>query len=65
MNADNPRWIALQVMLKLVEQGRSLDDIFNSDWFRGLTVSRRDLGLSRELAFGLCRWHHVLSPAYH
>jgi len=62
MNADNPRWIALQVMLKLVEQGRSLDDIFNSDWFRGLTVSRRDLGLSRELAFGLCRWHHVLSP---
>ena len=62
MNADNPRWIALQVMLKLFEQGRSLDDIFNSDWFRGLTVSRRDLGLSRELAFGLCRWHHVLSP---
>jgi len=62
VNADNPRWIALQVMLKLVEQGRSLDDIFNSDWFRGLTVSRRDLGLSRELAFGLCRWHHVLSP---
>jgi len=49
-------------MLKLVEQGRSLDDIFNSDWFRALTVSRRDLGLSRELAFGLCRWHHVLSP---
>jgi len=62
VNADNPRWIALQVMLKLVEQGRSLDDIFNSDWFRALTVSRRDLGLSRELAFGLCRWHHVLSP---
>ncbi|MCP4334312.1 MAG: 16S rRNA (cytosine(967)-C(5))-methyltransferase RsmB [Gammaproteobacteria bacterium] len=62
MNANNPRWIALQVMLKLVEQGRSLDDIFNSDWFRTLTVSRRDLGLSRELAFGLCRWHHVLSP---
>ena len=62
MNAGNPRWIALQVMLKLFEQGRSLDDIFNSDWFRGLTVSRRDLGLSRELAFGLCRWHHVLSP---
>ncbi|MCP4767771.1 MAG: 16S rRNA (cytosine(967)-C(5))-methyltransferase RsmB [Gammaproteobacteria bacterium] len=49
-------------MLKLVEQGRSLDDIFNSDWFRGLTASRRDLGLSRELAFGLCRWHHLLSP---
>ena len=62
MNADNPRWIALQVMLRLFEQGRSLDDIFNSDWFRSLTVSRRDLGLSRELAFGLCRWHHVLSP---
>ncbi|MCP4471495.1 MAG: 16S rRNA (cytosine(967)-C(5))-methyltransferase RsmB [Gammaproteobacteria bacterium] len=62
MNADNPRWIALQVMLKLFEQGRSLDDIFNSDWFRSLTVSRRDLGLSRELAYGLCRWHHVLSP---
>ena len=49
-------------MLKLFEQGRSLDDIFNSDWFRGLTASRRDLGLSRELAFGLCRWHHLLLP---
>jgi len=62
VNADNPRWIALQVMLRLFEQGRSLDDIFNSNWFRSLTVSRRDLGLSRELAYGLCRWHHVLSP---
>ncbi len=49
-------------MLKLVEQGRSLDDIFNSEWFRSLTVSRRDLGLSRELVFGLCRWYHALSP---
>jgi len=62
VNAENPRWIALQVMLKLLDQGRSLDDIFNSDWFRSLTVSRRDLGLSRELAFGLCRWYHALSP---
>jgi 16S rRNA (cytosine967-C5)-methyltransferase len=62
VNADNPRWIALQVMLRLFEQGRSLDDIFNSDWFLSLTVSRRDLGMSREIAFGLCRWHHLLSP---
>jgi len=62
VNAENPRWIALQVMLKLLDQGRSLDDIFNSDWFRSLTVSRRDLGLCRELAFGLCRWYHALSP---
>ena len=57
----NPRWIALQVMLKLVEQGRSLDDIFQSDWFKALPASPRDLALSREIAFGLCRWYFALS----
>jgi 16S rRNA (cytosine967-C5)-methyltransferase len=61
LNANNPRLIALQVMLELFEKGRSLDDVFNSDWFRSSTLSRRDRGLSRELAYGLCRWHHLLS----
>ncbi len=57
----NPRWIALQVMLKVVEQGRSLDDLFQSDWFKALPASPRDLALSREIAFGLCRWYYALS----
>ena len=58
----NPRWIALQVMLRVVDGGRSLDDIFNSGWFQSLTAESRDLALSRELAYGLCRWYFVLTP---
>ncbi len=60
--SDNPRWIALQVMLRVLDKGRSLDDIFNSGWYQSLSASARDLGLCRELAFGLCRWYYVLLP---
>lgn len=61
MNATNPRWIALQVMLQVTEKGRSLDEIFQGDWFRSLALSARDLGMAREIAFGLCRWYYALS----
>ena len=61
MASRGPREIALQVMLQLLERGRSLDDIFASDWYRGLPGDPRDLALSRELAFGLCRWYLPLS----
>lgn len=61
MNVANPRWVALRVILQVVEHGRSLDDIFQSDWFQSLTLSRRDQGLVREIAFGLCRWYFSLS----
>lgn len=59
-NNANPRWIALQIMLRVVDKGRSLDDILASDWYASLPASRRDLALSRELAFGLCRWYFAL-----
>ena len=59
-NAANPRWVALQVVLKVAGQGRSLDDIFQDDWFKALPMSSRDLALAREIAFGLCRWYHAL-----
>ena len=58
---SNPRWIALQVVLQVVEQGRSLDDLFQSDWFKALPASPRDLALCREISFGLCRWYFTLS----
>ena len=61
MNAANPRWVALQTILKVTEQGRSLDDIFQGDWFQSLTLSRRDHALAREISFGLCRWYYALS----
>ncbi|MDC1286759.1 16S rRNA (cytosine(967)-C(5))-methyltransferase RsmB [Gammaproteobacteria bacterium] len=60
-NAGNPRWIALQVMLQVSEQGRSLDDVFKSDWFLSLPAEKRDLALCREIVFGLCRWYFALS----
>jgi 16S rRNA (cytosine967-C5)-methyltransferase len=61
INTANPRWIALQVMLQVVDRGRSLDDIFASNWYQSLTASQRDLALSRELVYGLCRWYYALS----
>ena len=61
MKSDNPRWIALQVMLQVLSHGRSLDDVFNSSWYQSMTASPRDLALSRELAFGLCRWYFALA----
>ena len=61
MNDANPRWIALQVMLQVLDKGRSLDDVFQGDWFQSLPASARDLGLSREISFGLCRWYFALS----
>jgi len=60
-NMTNPRWIALQVILQVVDVGRSLDEIFNSDWYRSLVLDKRDLALSRELVFGFCRWYFALS----
>ena len=60
MKSANPRWIALQVMLQVLDSGRSLDDIFRGDWYQNLPASRRDLGLSREISFGLCRWYFAL-----
>lgn len=61
MNQANPRWVALQVMLKVLEQGRSLDDLLQGDWFQSLQLSSRDQGLARELVYGLCRWYFALS----
>ena len=61
INSANPRWIALQVILQVVDRGRSLDDVFAGSWYLSLTASQRDLALSRELAFGLCRWYFALS----
>jgi 16S rRNA (cytosine967-C5)-methyltransferase len=60
-NATNPRWIALQVLLRVIEHGRSLDDVFHSDWFLSLPADKRDLALCREITFGLCRWYFALS----
>lgn len=61
MSKANPRWIALQILLQVLQQGRSLDAVFAGSWFRELDAEPRDLALSRELAFGLCRWYYTLS----
>ncbi len=60
-NSTNPRWIAVQAILQVLDQGRSLDEVFNSDWYQSLTLEKRDLALSRELVFGFCRWYFALS----
>ena len=60
-NSANPRSIAVQAILQVLDQGRSLDEIFNSDWYQSLALEKRDLALSRELVFGFCRWYFALS----
>lgn len=60
-NNANPRWIAVQVILQVLDQGRSLDEILNSGWYQSLALEKRDRALSRELVFGFCRWYFVLS----
>jgi len=60
-NSANPRWIAVQAILQVLDQGRSLDEVFNSDWYQSLALEKRDLALSRELVFGFCRWYFTLS----
>ena len=60
-SSTNPRCIALQVILQVVDSGRSLDEIFNSDWYQSLEIDKRDLALTRELVFGFCRWYFALS----
>ncbi len=60
-NLTNPRWLALQVILQVIDGGRSLDEIFNSDWYQSQVLDKRDLALGRELAFGFCRWYFALS----
>jgi 16S rRNA (cytosine967-C5)-methyltransferase len=61
MKQTNPRWVALQIILKVVDQGRSLDDLFQGEWLQSLQLSRRDQGLVRELVYGLCRWYYTLA----
>ncbi|MGD8838071.1 MAG: 16S rRNA (cytosine(967)-C(5))-methyltransferase RsmB [Gammaproteobacteria bacterium] len=61
MKFSNPRWVALQMLLQVVNKGRSLDEIVNGSWFRSLPASPRDLGLARELSFGYCRWCFALA----
>ena len=60
-NPTDARRVALQVILQVVDRGRSLDEIFNSDWYQSLELDRRDLALSRELVSGYCRWYFALS----
>ena len=60
MKAGSPRAIALQLMLSVLEQGRSLDDLLRSEAFLSQPLSPRDRAFVRELVYGQCRWYFVL-----
>lgn len=55
-----PRWIALQIILQVVDRGRTLDEILSSDWYLGSAADKRDLAFARELAYGVSRWYSSL-----
>ncbi|MFT5739540.1 MAG: 16S rRNA (cytosine967-C5)-methyltransferase, partial [Gammaproteobacteria bacterium] len=61
LNNNNPRWLALQIILQVLQRGRSLDDILNSDWYQKHDIEKRDLAFARELAYGFCRWQSILT----
>lgn len=62
MKSVNPRWLALQLLLQVIDKGRSLDQVIDSEWYRGQRADARDLAFCRELVSGLCRWYFVLLP---
>lgn len=54
------RQVALQILLQVVEQGKPLDAVTDSEWYRTLPLQSRDLAFARELANGVCRWFFLL-----
>ncbi|MFT5657944.1 MAG: 16S rRNA (cytosine967-C5)-methyltransferase [Gammaproteobacteria bacterium] len=56
----NPRQLALQSLLLVIGKGRSLDDALSSVLEPLPGLDARDIGLSRELASGVCRWYYSL-----
>ena len=58
--SSSPRWLALQALLLVIREGRSLDDAFASALANKTHYDTRDLSLCQELANGVCRWYFVL-----
>ena len=57
---SNPRQVALQMLMLVVGQGKSLDAVTESDWYRSLQLESRDIAFARDIASGVCRWYFTL-----
>ncbi|MEE8365533.1 MAG: 16S rRNA (cytosine(967)-C(5))-methyltransferase RsmB [Gammaproteobacteria bacterium] len=57
-DSTNPRWLALQALLLVIREGRSLDDALAQP--DKTLFDARDLSLCGELANGVCRWYFAL-----
>ena len=56
MTAAPARALALRVLRRVLERGRTLDEAFAD----APALAARDLAFARELAFGVCRWYFAL-----
>ncbi len=56
----NPRFLALQSLLLVFREGRSLDHAFASVLVDTGSTDPRDLALCQEIANGVCRWYFAL-----
>ena len=56
----NPRLLALQSLLLVFREGRSLDHAFASVLVDTGSADPRDLALCQEIANGVCRWYFAL-----
>ncbi|MFV2032733.1 MAG: 16S rRNA (cytosine(967)-C(5))-methyltransferase RsmB, partial [Gammaproteobacteria bacterium] len=59
-DSGNPRWLALQALLLVIREGRSLDHAFSTVLADAAVSDARDLSLCQELANGVCRWYFAL-----
>ncbi len=59
MSATPARALALRVLQRVIERGRTLDEAF-ADAPPPAELEPRDLAFARELAFGVCRWYFAL-----
>ncbi len=58
MSAPSARALALRVLGRVLDQGRTLDEAFADA--PAAMLAARDLAFARELAFGVCRWYYAL-----
>lgn len=56
----NPRQLALQVLIRVVGKGQSLDDALSNVLAKFPNLDTPDVALCRALANGVCRWYYAL-----
>ena len=60
VKSTNPRSLALESLILVIGDGRSLDDAIATVLSDATSMDNRDVALCQELAKGVCRWYFAL-----